>query len=257
MKFNQKFYIGFTHVSRYTNVGVHKHVSAKVHIRAGQVEAAAGYAGSCHVLEMGRHYAEYVRYKEQFPSFPRASGFPYNPYLNQLDTKSRASNVTGNIGEIIAGVVARRTLKIDAAGIALLKTSPNSQTPDYLLQGTPEFTSVLTEIVPALAGETLPEWWPMESKARSAGGLGSVQGALKQLAAYWYHNRYSDPDGAGYGIVIAACLKRPRSVSIHLFAPENQPALLTYLRGFSDYETYRTALDANVNTARTHLRTIV
>ena len=257
MKFSQKFYIGFTHLSRYTNVGVHKHVSDKVYIRAGQVEAAAGYAGSCHVLEMGRHYAEYVRYKEQFPSFPRAPGFPHSPYLNQLDIKSRASNVTGNIGEIIAGVVARRTLKIDAAGIALLKTSPNSQTPDYLLQRTPEFTSVLAEIAPALAGVTLPEWWPMESKARSDGGVACVQGALKQLAAYWYHNRYSDPDSVGYGIVVAACFKRPRSVSVHLFAPEDQAALITHLQGFGTYKDYRKKLDDDAAAARLNLKTNV
>jgi hypothetical protein len=113
------------------------------------------------------------------------------------------------------------------------------------------------EIVPALVGVTLPEWWPMESKARIAGGLSSAQDALKQLAAYWYHNRYSDPDAAGYGIVVATCFKRPRSVSILLFAPEDQDALLKHLRGFVTYEDYRKALDADANAARLHLRTNV
>jgi hypothetical protein len=150
-----------------------------------------------------------------------------------------------------------RTLKIDAAGIALLKTSPNSQTPDYLLQSTADFTSVLTEIVPSLAGVTLPKWWPMESKARIAGGLGSAQAALEQLAAYWYQNRHSNPGGAGYGIVVATCLKRTRSVSVHLFAPRNQSKLLKHLRGFGTYEDYRKALDADANAARLHLMTNV
>lgn len=257
MKFSQEFYIGFTRLAPHINVGVYKYIPAEVRIRIGQVEAASGYAGSCHVLEMGRHYAEYVRYKEQFPTFPRVTGFPLTPFLKQLDTKSRASNVTGNIGEIIAGMVARRTLKIDAAGIALLKTSPNSQTPDYLLQSTTQFTSVLREIVPALIGVTLPEWWPMESKARGVGGSACVQEALKQLAAYWYHNRDNDPQGAGYGIVIAVCFNRPRRISIHIFAPADQGMLLKYLRGFSTYKSYRKALNDDLDATRRHLSTNV
>ncbi|MDQ3903405.1 MAG: hypothetical protein M3247_07175, partial [Thermoproteota archaeon] len=145
-------------------------------------------------MEMGRHYSEYVRYKGEFPAFRHVFGFPRSHYREQLDTKSRASNVTGNIGEIIAGIVAQRTLRFSSRNIAHLKTKSNAKTPDYLLRRSTRFKLLLEEINPPLFGGRLPEWWPMESKARGGGSLvTSVKQALKQLAVYWYYICNNEP----------------------------------------------------------------
>jgi hypothetical protein len=244
MYFFQELYIGFRHLTPHANLGVYKYISDRLCIESLQVDATAGYAGSCHVLEMGRHYSEYVRYRGRFPSIRSVPGFPTGNYLRQLDTKSRASNITGNIGEVISGIVARRTLKIDPGGIAHLKTNTFSKTPDYLLSPTTDFEQMLAEIEPALATVTLPDWWPLESKARASGKWSDVvMEALRQLAAYWYHHRHTAPQSVGYGIVVATEFERPRRIRVFIFAPSNQAALVAYLSTFVEYEHYRDDFD--------------
>ena len=90
MYFLQKFYLGFKHLTPLANPGVQSHVPDHLRVESLQVDTTAGYAGSCHVLEMGRHYSEYVRYRGRFPAFRSVPGFPEGNYLRQLDTKSRA-----------------------------------------------------------------------------------------------------------------------------------------------------------------------
>jgi hypothetical protein len=253
MKFLQEFYHGFTQLTPGSNTGVYSNISDKLIIRGSRVDTASGYAGSCHVLEMGRHYSEYVRYRGEFPGFRRVPGFPHSHYLEPLDTKSRASNVTGNIGEIIAGIVAQRTLRLYSREIVHLKAKTTSKTPDYLLKRTPRLVQLLSEIDPTIFGGYLPEWWPMESKARGGGSLTTgVKEALRQLATYWYHIRYSGPQDVGYGIVVASYLKRPRRVCIYIFTPSDQNSLLGYLRGFS-YESYQRDLKLNLSATGQYL----
>ena len=255
MKFLQEFYLGFTRLTPGGNTGVYNNISDNLRIRSSRIDTASGYAGSCHVLEMGQHYSEYVRYKGQFPVFPHVLGFPPRPYLEPLDTKSRASNITGNIGEIIAGIVAQRTLRFSSRGIAHLKAKSNTQTPDYLLKRTVGFASLLSEIEPSLSAGDLPNWWPMESKARGNGGLiAGVKEALRQLAAYWYHIRNSEPQDVGYGIVVGADFRRPRRVCIHVFIPSRQLSLLTHLRSFGSYEDYHKDVHSNLHATGRHLR---
>lgn len=244
MHFLQEFYLGFRHLTPHANLGVYKHISDRLRIESLQVDTTAGYAGSCHVLEMGRHYSEYVRYRGRFPAFRSVPGFPAGNYLRQLDTKSRASNITGNIGEIIAGIVARRTLKIDPGGIAHLKTNIFSKTPDYLLNPTTDFEQILADIEPSLAAVTLPDWWPLESKARAGGRWRDVlMEALRQLAAYWYYHRHTAPQRVGYGVVVATEFGRPRRVRVFIFAPSNQAALVAYLNTFVEYKDYKDDFD--------------
>lgn len=249
MEFQQEFYLGFTRLTPATNRGVFKYVPDTLKIQSTQVDAASGYAGSCHVLEMGRHYSEYTRYRGQFPRFPRVAGFPRSHYLRRLSTKARASNITGNIGEIVGGLVAERTLGIDPGGIAHLKESNSARTPDYLLFSTTDFETVLTEIVPRLAAAgapALPVWWPMESKARRGGVSAAVREGLKQLAVYWYRTRRGRARRAGFGIVVGTELERPRRVCVHVFAPDDQQGLLDHLRAQADYDSFRASLDSNL-----------
>jgi hypothetical protein len=254
MIFFQEFYLGFKHLTPGANAGVYAHVPNLLRVERVQVDAASGYAGSCHVLEMGRHYSEYVRYRGRFPAFNRVAGFPTGDYLRQLDTKSRASNITGNIGEIVAGLVARRTLKIHAGGIAPLQAGTSTQTPDYLLKPTAAFEQRLKVIVPLLAAAALPDWWPMEAKARGDGKWkGCVEGAVGQLAAYWYYNRTREPQRVGYGIVVATELKQHRRVRVLLFAPSNQSALIAHMNGFLNYKKYRDDFRDNPLSTGTHL----
>lgn len=243
MYFIQDFYLGFSHLTS-ANLGVRTHVSDRLRIESLQVDTTAGYAGSCHVLEMGRHYSEYVRYRGRYPAFRSVPGFPTGNYLRQLDSKSRASNVTGNIGEIVAGIVARRTLKIDIGGIAHLKANTFSQTPDYLLSPTTEFEQVLVDIQPTLAGATFPDWWPMEAKARASDRWkDAAMEALRQLTAYWYFNCVAAPQRVGYGVVVATQFERPRRVRVLVFVPLDQAGLITYLKSFGLYEDYRNDFD--------------
>src|SRR5437588_3068126 len=245
MYFLQQFYLGFSHLTPYANPGVRSHVSDRLRIESLQVDTTAGYAGSCHVLEMGRHFSEYVRDRGRYPAFRSVPGFPAGNYLRQLDTKSRASNVTGNIGEIVAGIVARRTLKIDIGGIAHLKANTFSQTPDYLLSPTTAFEQVLVDIEPTLASMTFPDWWPMEAKARAGGRWRDVVlEALRQLTAYWYFNCYTAPERVGYGVVVATEFERPRRVRVLVFVPSDQAGLVTYLTSFSLYKNYQDDFDS-------------
>lgn len=254
MLFLQEFYLGFTRLTPAANVGVYAHVPDRIRVEGAQVDTAAGYAGSCHVLEMGRQYSEYVRYSGRFPQFTPVPGFPTGDYLRQLDTKSRASNVTGNIGEIVGGLVARKTLKVETGRIAPLKANTSSQTPDYLLGPASDFESVITDIVPALSGATLPDWWPMEAKARAdKGWKPCVREALRQLSSYWYDNCRMAPGRVGYGIVVAVELARPRRVRIVLFAPLDQNALVAHMKSFSGYEQYRDDFLASPRATGIHL----
>lgn len=258
MKFIQKFYLGLTHLPPSLNPTIYQNISNELRIYSNRIDAASGYAGSCHVLEMGRQYSEYVRYRGTFPSFRPIAGFPRSPYIEPLDTKSRASNITGNIGEIIGGIVAQRTLGFSPRGIAPLKAYTNSQTPDYLLKLTVRFERLLAEIEPSLQLVSLPKWWPMEAKARGDGGLsGAVKAALQQLAAYWYHIHKRQSQDVGYGIVIGTDFKHPRSVHVHLFIPSDQNALLTYIQNFRDYQAYHTAVHANLTAVGQYLRNYV
>lgn len=249
MDFLQEIYLGMAPA---TGVAPLKPLSLSRY----EVEAAAGYAGSCHVLEMGRHYDEYVRYRGSFPPFPRVAGFPTAHYQEQLDTKSRAQNVTGNIGEIVAAVVARRTLKIDLSGIAHLKTSNAAQTPDYLLRRSPEFDTILSKLDPAMVPAGLPLWWPAESKATSGADVdGCVRAALRQLASYWYRARNDEPGVVGFGIVLATSFAPPRRSRVYVFAPKDRANLLAHLdTSFTSTRQLRDALAADLSATGSYLK---
>jgi hypothetical protein len=244
MEFLQEFYIGMRHYGLGT--GASKHINPKIEISADQLETAADYAGSCYILEMGQHYVEYLGYGSGFPLFPPIIGYPiWAPH--QLDTKSRASNVTGNIGETVTGIVVNRTLKFDSNRIAPLKVQPGVKTPDFLIARKPKFIQILNDIESSLSSLRMPVWWPVESKTRSDGfSTSEVKIGLKQLATYWYGIRRRYPAGVGYGVVIGADLKNPRRICMHVFVPKDKSGLTTYLKSFSDNTKYSEDLDKQI-----------
>jgi hypothetical protein len=72
----------------------------------GSVGATAGWAGSYHVLSMGRHYDDYIITGRTI-RLPPIAGIPAAHPYERLAGKVRAAGVTGNIGEAIAALFAR------------------------------------------------------------------------------------------------------------------------------------------------------
>lgn len=210
-------------------------------VSAVDIETAGDYAGSCHVLEMGKHFEDYARYDWEGPSFKAVAGFPTSPTIRQLDMKARSAGVTGNIGETVTGIVAVQILQCDAQDIAHLVVQSKQKTPDFLVRYSAGFRTLLEKLVPSLAGRHTPNWWPLESKIRSSGlGTNAVKEGLWQLGGLWYRMTGSAPDDVGYGIVVCVGLE-PRQVRIYVFLPETaakQKSLVTHLKTFSEYSDF-------------------
>jgi hypothetical protein len=218
MLFRQELYVGFSYYGSGSRTRMPAHRFKNIDVRARHIDAAGSFAGSYHVIEMGRQYSDYVRYAHHFPNFPAIPGFPTTHQVDQLDVKTRAADITGNIGETLAGIVAHRTLGFDAGRIAHLKV--DGRTPDYLLHRTPGFSRILRRYIPALKGRGLPRWWAMESKARSKGFSSTeIKEALRQLVAYWYQIQPIYPQGVGYGIIIISDFSFRRRICIYAFIP--------------------------------------
>src|SRR4051812_22255862 len=81
-----------------------------IRVRPGEVGAACGKFSSTHILRMGLHYDRYM-IANALPRFRAVLAVYSTGRLAAESTpKARANDVTGNIGESIAGLVARRKL---------------------------------------------------------------------------------------------------------------------------------------------------
>jgi hypothetical protein len=211
-------------------------------ISAADIETAGDYAGSTHILEMGRHFDDYTRDDWEAPTFPAINGLPTSPGMQQLKMKARSPGVTGNIGEGLAGIVARQTLACDVKDIAHLVVKSKQKTPDFLIRHTNGIRSLLMSAMPGLAGRYLPAWWPLESKIRSDGlNNGAVNEGLRQLGSLWCRMKEASLLDVGYGIVVCAGLQSPREIRIHFFLPENDTKrqdLIDHLSSFTEYSDF-------------------
>jgi hypothetical protein len=232
VNFSQKLYLGFERQTWPASV------AQKLPVSSLEIETAGEYAGSSYVLEMGKHYDEYVKYDWEAPKFKKIGGFPTGPSLGQLNMKARSAGITGNIGETVAGIVAFQTLQCDSKDIAHLVVQSKQKTPDFLIRCSVGLRSILLGLKPSLASQHLPSWWPLESKIRSAGiNDNIVKEGLWQLAALWYRMKDDAPADIGYGIVVGVGLQKPRQIRIHVFLPESdakQQALLNHLKSFDE-----------------------
>ncbi|MBL9090908.1 MAG: hypothetical protein JNL96_06765 [Planctomycetaceae bacterium] len=138
----------------------------RIRLERHGIDAATRHFGAYHILEMGRHFRDYVLH------WPTPWLQMFTPHLVLQSTgKQRAPVVTGNIGETIAGEVFRRRLGTSITKLRHIWPTTSFKSPDYLLDcrnGVPAaFSSVL---VNAAAAPT-SRYWPIESKAAKSSTL--------------------------------------------------------------------------------------
>jgi hypothetical protein len=205
----------------------------------GAVGMTSRWSGSYHILAMGQHYDDYV-ITSRVLSLPAITGIPTAHPYQRLTGKIRAAGVTGNIGEAIAAILARRTLGAGIGDIAHIR--PNRpfrrrKVPDYLMRIGHLMPSVFQPILPARGNPfNWPEWWPVEAKARSTiiGSNNSRNDALRQLGAYWSAIVGEQPLDVGYGLIVTFTYHPPREVRASLIVPRNQSALIAELQRDGD-----------------------
>jgi len=197
------------------------------------VGQTSSWAGSYHILQMGRHYDDYVLtgYTAQFPDIVGLP--PAHPY-ERLTGKIRASGVSGNVGECVAALFARRYMRANIADVIHIRSRQpfvRRKAPDYMMRLNSLMPGPFAPIVPPGINWAQPELWPVESKARStgAGAATARRDALAQLAAYWSLLASLRPIEVGYGIVVSFIYQPPREVRVQLFLPKDQSGLRSKL----------------------------
>jgi len=196
---------------------------------AGSVGITSNYAGSYHILSMEQHYDDYVITGRTIGLSP-ISGFPAAHPYERLTGKIRAPGVTGNIGEAIAAIFARRVLLAEVGDIAHIRPRRpfrKRKSPDYLMRLGRLMPGPFSIIAPDVTQISWPQWWPVESKARStvASSNSGRKEALKQLVAYWQLLSSSQPLTVGYGLIVTFNYQPPREVRVCLILPSNQGQL--------------------------------
>lgn len=202
-----------------------------ININENTLETSKDYVGSYHVLEMGQHYLEYRKPENLFTELGKTfKDFPATDLFRKLENKTRASVITGNIGEMIAGIVASRTLKFPTDGIGHLIVS-KGRTPDYLLKNNKDFEKFLidTKLANNYEVKKFPEWWLMESKASSISRTVSLTDAYHQLLNFWYRMQDEYPEGLGYGIAVGTSIYK-KTIDIRIYIPQDQKALIVYFK---------------------------
>jgi hypothetical protein len=222
------------------------------------INSISDSAGSYHILEMGRHFYEYVIGTAGPPPFPPCVGLPRAYPFVRLSNKLRAAGVTGNIGEGVCGVVANAIFGMPLGTFLHVNLKPAiglRKTPDFMFRLGPYLPAVWPVPLAALP-PALPTWWPVESKARTTrGGVNTAvrSEALPQLASFWYSIRNSFPNAVGFGMSVGFAYETNPCVFLNVFLPSNLAGLQAYLAGMPDYDTLRAEVDAQPNLIRGYL----
>lgn len=210
-----------------------------ISISPADVEFVGTFAGSRHIHEMGRHFHDYVESTAPLGSL-LLSAFGNQQFFTPLRTKERAPDVTGNIGESVAGIVAQRSFGLSDDQICHLQIRHGMSTPDYALQFQGLYPPLLTTYLPPLCvAVTPPQWIPTESKAvaKSADLNTRVNDAFRQLVSYWEQVKHSraDIDAVGFGLIV--CMKYldepngdDRAIRIHVFIPKSRSVFLKHIQ---------------------------
>ena len=231
----------------------------RIRLDPNAVRAGAGQYGSYYVLEMGRHYEQYV-VTGYLPSLPMVHGITTAHPFVQATKKTRAASVTGNIGEVIAALTVRRKLTTVVRHIRHINTSRKYRTPDYLMRFDPMLPSEFALVLPAGIIAAFPDW-PVEWKAsKTVGGTDrATLKALIQLGAYWFYQEPYNASGVGFGMIVTLTYQVPRLICITLCVPSNQAALLASIRQHRtnrSYRQYLTELDTPGSTVRGFLHNV-
>jgi hypothetical protein len=215
-----------------------------VGLDVASIDATSSWAGSYHVLSMGRHYDDYVM-TGMLMSLPAIAGFPPAHPYERLAGKIRAGGVTGNIGEAIAAIFARRYLSAGVDKIAHIKPRQpfkRRKSPDYLMNIGILMPGPFKSILPPKFPKTWPEWWPVESKARNNEKASSDgrRDALRQLFAYWDLLMAAQPQLVGYGLIVVFKYQAEREVRVNIILPADQARLISEMK--KGYEKDREAI---------------
>lgn len=230
-------------------------------LRPSEVGTASELYSSTYILRMGLHYDRYVvsGYLPDFEAI-RSLYSTANPAASTTK-KVRAPSVTGNIGESIASLVARRKLGSRRIGdIEPVIASSAAKAPDYLMRFRPMFPNsfqLATGIVNPQLGFGR---WPVESKAVATAGqaTASVRKALQQLGTYWYMRDQAEPGVVGFGI--AVCLiyggeaGGDRLVRVHVFTPADQASLRAEIASYRAANNNRAGFLLQLRTAGSPVR---
>lgn len=198
------------------------------------IGSAASWSGSYHVLAMGQHYDDYV-VTGNLLTFPQIAGFPLAHPYERLAGKIRVTGVTGNIGESIAAIFARRCLGSGVGDIAHVRSRRafmRRKAPDYMMRLANVLPGPFAAILPAGFVPMWPIWIPVESKARTtqASSWAGRRDALRQLVTYWSLLANSQPGVVGYGLIISFTYQGSREVRASLIVPSDQTTLTQRLQ---------------------------
>ena len=213
---------------------------ASTWLDSASVGAASSWAGSYHVLAMGRHYDDYV-ISSRVLRFSPIPGFPAAHPYERLAGKIRAAGVTGNIGEAIAAIIAVRFFGAAVSDIAHVRPRRPfrvRKAPDYLMRLGPLMPGVFGVVMPTGQIFSWPDWWPVESKARTTARAcdQARREALRQLIAYWATLAGSQPQLVGFGVIVTLCYRAPREVRVSILLPSNRARLVAAFAGSSEQD---------------------
>jgi hypothetical protein len=196
------------------------------------IDIASTFCGSYHILDMGRHFRDYF-VSNTLLSFPPCAGLPLaHPYA-ELGHKSKATSVTGNTGEAVAGMVGRRLLDLNTNEIVHIKARGKMKSPDCMFRAGHRLPGVLAAGFPTSYGHPLPAWWPVEAKARGSPRetLRAIEKeAYVQLAAFWHAIRTTCPQDVGFGLAVGLACEKRMMLEIVVFFPKDQVRLRTHLQ---------------------------
>lgn len=233
-----------------------------IRVRPSEVGTACGLFGSTFILKMGLHFDRYV-VSNSIPNFQSVPAIYTSAAIAATITgKGRAQSVSGNIGESIAGLVARRKLGARMLNDVLpVRVPPKKKAPDFVMKLRPMFPASF-EIATTMVNPTIGFGrWPVESKAVSTNGQErqALGKALLQLGTYWYERHPYEPSVCGYGIVVCFIYrgKPNRVIKVHVFTPKDSPALQAAIHAHRNANTkaaYLNQFEDPNSILRGHLR---
>jgi hypothetical protein len=222
-------------------------------ILGSQIDSTANYAGSNHILRMGSHFNTYIARSP--PTLPVHAWIPSGHPYKFLDSKLRAGGVTGNIGEMMTALIATRELGLHSSRIGHIQPRTGRyKSPDYMLELNSVLPQRIMQRLPQTRRLTLPNLWPVESKAReySSGAASAAKAALRQLVVYWWQIRNRCPQNIGYGMIntfaylqlnhpltLIILLPHPRHRIRSILNRHNYPQLLNLLKNWDHPEFVR------------------
>lgn len=232
-------------------------------VTANEVGFAASQFGSQYILRMGLHFDRYV--VSGYQPLWKANKDTYrtaNPAASATG-KSRATSVTGNIGESIAALVARRHFGSRLSDIEPIKAG-TIRAPDFRIAFRPMVPTSFQSVVNSKLniGFSL---WPVESKAAATDGGAKRQfkTALLQLGAYWYMRSPWEPNVVGYGVIMCLIYRGSKSqpqrqIRVHLITPNDQTKLQAEIQKFrtktTELKGFLSSLGKPTSPARSCLR---